>query len=77
MGVRHQGTVIAAGVIDERVEQARRQQARVAGLLEHMPQTVREVLARRRVEGELHAQATLEREELDLTQARLQASVAG
>ena len=68
---------IARGVIDQGVEEAGRQQVRIAGLVQDVPQALREVLARGGVEQEPGAEATLEGEQLGLPQAGLQPAVAG
>jgi len=74
--VGHQRAVIAAGMIGERIEQTGRQEPRVTGLLQGVPETLRQIVTGRAVEHEPDADAAVEREEVDLTEALLQAAVA-
>ena len=43
--MRHERAVVAAGMVDERVEQPRREELRIAGFLEGMSQTLGQILA--------------------------------
>ena len=76
MGVRHERAVIAAGVVDEGVDQARRDEARSARGLERVAQALRQLVARGGVEQEFHPQPAVEREEIDVAEACLQPAVA-
>jgi hypothetical protein len=69
--MRHDRAVIASGVIDERVEQARREESAIAGLLERVPQALGQVVAGGRVEQEFHAQTTVEGQEIDVADAHV------